>query len=195
MNKYSGSTSGKPRASRRPEYLKKRDGASANKGYPAGADGAQNNGNKKYRADSKNSLKNRPEYKKNSNSSISNKANKKSGSAYKTGRIERKSGGLVKSSAELRAIKEYKSEKEWQESVERIRGGTDKIMLSIILLLVTLGAVMVFSASYPTAINESGDGFYYLKKHLMFMGIGAVLMFGASIVPYRYYKAWGPFVA
>ena len=78
-----------------------------------------------------------------------------------TGRRE-----LVRTRAELRTINDERREKEWQSGVERVRGGVDKIMLALVILLVTLGAIMVFSASYPTGLSESGDGFKYLKKHL-----------------------------
>ncbi|MBR3416625.1 MAG: cell division protein FtsW [Clostridia bacterium] len=99
---------------------------------------------------------------------------------------------LVLSKAELRALSNEQREKEWQTGVERVRGGMDKIMLALVILLVTLGAIMVFSASYPTGLAESGDGFKYLKKHLIYAGIGGVAMIAASFVPFRVYKRWGP---
>lgn len=101
---------------------------------------------------------------------------------------------LAARKAELRAISDEKKEKQWQSGVERVRGGVDKIMLALVLILVTLGALMVFSASYPAGVTEKGDGFFYVKKHLIFMAIGAVLMIAASFVPYRFYKSWGPLV-
>ncbi|MBQ6262501.1 MAG: cell division protein FtsW [Clostridia bacterium] len=104
-----------------------------------------------------------------------------------TGRRE-----LVRTRAELRTINDERREKEWQSGVERVRGGVDKIMLALVILLVTLGAIMVFSASYPTGLSESGDGFKYLKKHLIYAGIGGVAMVLASFVPFRLYKRWGP---
>lgn len=96
---------------------------------------------------------------------------------------------------EKRQLVEAKKEREWQSEVERVRGGIDKIMLVIIVLLLALGALMVYSASYPTALGESGDGFTYLKKHLIYMCIGGVLMFFASIIPYTWFKKWGAFAA
>ncbi len=67
-------------------------------------------------------------------------------------------------------------------------------MLAIILMLLTLGALMVYSASYPTAQLE-GDSLAYLKKHIAYMLIGGVLMVVATYIPYRVYKRWGAFVA
>lgn len=96
---------------------------------------------------------------------------------------------------EQKALVEARREKEWQQDVERVRGGVDKIMLVIILLLLAMGALIMYSASYPTALGESGDSLAYLKKHLAFMGIGGVFMFAASMIPYTWFKRWGAFAA
>ena len=124
-------------------------------------------------------------------------AQKPRSAPVRTGRELEKAGRkeLARRKGELRAVENEKKEQEWQKNVERVRGGVDKIMLALVLMLVTLGAVMVFSASYPTGISEAGDGFKYLKKHLMYAGIGLVLMIAASFFPYRLYKRWGPFAA
>ena len=58
---------------------------------------------------------------------------------------------------EEKALVEARREREWQADVERVRGGVDKIMLVIIILLLAMGALMMYSASYPTALGESGD--------------------------------------
>ena len=41
-----------------------------------------------------------------------------------------------------------------------IKGGTDVSFLIIVLVLLAFGIAMMFSASYPTALDETGDGFY-----------------------------------
>lgn len=94
---------------------------------------------------------------------------------------------------EQRAVVDAKREKEWQSTVERTRGGVDKIMLAIILLLLALGAVMVYSASYPTAQHEGNGSLFYLKKHLMFMALGGAAMVITTFLPYRIYKSWRAF--
>ena len=96
---------------------------------------------------------------------------------------------------EQRALTVAKKEAEWQNEVERVRGGIDKLMLAIIVVLLALGALIVYSASYPTAIDKFGDSFYYLKKHLMFMAIGGGAMFFVTLIPYTWYKKWGAFAA
>lgn len=102
---------------------------------------------------------------------------------------------LAEIKREQKALVQAKKEEKWQNEVERVRGGVDKVMLSIVVLLLALGALMVYSASYPTALKETGDSFFYLKKHLLFMLGGGVLMAIASFVPYTVYKKWGAFAA
>ncbi len=89
---------------------------------------------------------------------------------------------------ENRALVEVEREEGWQKDIVRVRGGVDKPMLGLILLLVCLGTIMVFSASYPTAINEGLDAYYYSKRQIGFVAIGLFAMFVASRVPYGWYK-------
>lgn len=106
-----------------------------------------------------------------------------------------KTGRALTARQENRALQIAKKEEAWQNEVERVRGGVDKLMLAIIVVLLALGALMVYSASYPTAIDKFGDSFYYLKKHLIFMFIGGVFMLGTTIIPYTWYKKWAAFAA
>ena len=75
----------------------------------------------------------------------------------------------------------------WQKDIVRVRGGMDKIMLGIILLLVAFGTVMVFSASYPYALTKGYDVLYYGKRQLLFAFIGLALMFLVSFIPTKVY--------
>lgn len=102
---------------------------------------------------------------------------------------------LVETKKQEKALKAAETERKWQEDVVRVRGGMDRIMLAIILILVCLGSIMVFSASYPIAVAEGKDSLFYVKKQVMVAGLGLVFMFAASMFPYRWYKKWGPFVA
>lgn len=60
--------------------------------------------------------------------------------------------------------------------IVRIRGGVDRVMLALILILLALGSIMVFSASYPSALAQEGDSLYYIKRHLVFVALGLSLM-------------------
>ena len=96
---------------------------------------------------------------------------------------------------EERRIREEKREREWQKDVVRTKGGVDVLMLAIILLLLALGTVAVFSASYPFALAKGLDSNYFIKQQIMFLGIGAVGMFLAAIFPMKWYRTWFPFFA
>ena len=69
--------------------------------------------------------------------------------------------------------------------IVRIKGGVDRPMLVIIILLLCFGTVMVFSASFGYALETEGDSYFYIKKQLQFAGLGLVVMFIASAVDYR----------
>ncbi|MBE6598675.1 MAG: putative lipid II flippase FtsW [Ruminococcaceae bacterium] len=106
-----------------------------------------------------------------------------------------RSQALVDIKREERRLREAEKERKWQEDIVRVKGGVDKIMLAIILVLVCLGSIMVFSASYPVAVAEGKDSLYYVGRQIRFVAIGSAFMLAASLFPYKWYKKWGPFVA
>jgi len=72
--------------------------------------------------------------------------------------------------------------------IVRIRAGVDRPMLVIIILLLCFGSVMVFSASYAYALNKYGDSYYFIKRQLLFGGLGVGAMFLAVFFDYRWIK-------
>ena len=52
----------------------------------------------------------------------------------------------------------------------------DLVLFAAALLLVSLGLVMVFSASSVMAMSETGDQFHYLKRQLMGVVVGTIAM-------------------
>lgn len=90
---------------------------------------------------------------------------------------------------EEKQLKEQKKEAKWQEDVVRIRGGIDVFMLAIILILLALGTITVFSASYPLAVTEGRDSNYYIIKQIQFLLLGAgVMAFEILFIPVNFYK-------
>lgn len=65
------------------------------------------------------------------------------------------------------------------------RKNGDFILIFTVAILVIFGIVMVFSASYYTALNSEGDAYYYLKKVIMWAIIGTGIMIAASNIPYK----------
>lgn len=63
--------------------------------------------------------------------------------------------------------------------------GLDMPFLILVLLLLTIGTVMMFSASYPVAYAEYKDSYYYLKRQIIFVAFGIAAMIGVSFINYR----------
>ena len=61
----------------------------------------------------------------------------------------------------------------------------DPWILAAVLGLLTLGLVMVYSASAVAAQRNLGDGFYYLKRQLMAAGVGVAVLIGMLKLGYR----------
>ena len=67
-----------------------------------------------------------------------------------------------------------------------VRGKSlDYGLLAVVFILLTVGLIMLLSASAPYALRTEGDSYYYFSKQLMFVGIGVVLMFVISRIDYR----------
>ena len=64
----------------------------------------------------------------------------------------------------------------------------DFTLLIVILLLLTIGLIMVLSASSPSALSESGDSYKYFSKQLLFAILGIVAMLFISKIDYRFYQ-------
>ena len=78
------------------------------------------------------------------------------------------------------------------KEIFRERGGVDRPMLVIILLLICFGSIMVFSASYAYALSKTGDSYFFIKRQLAFSAIGIALMFGISFLDYRFIRKITP---
>lgn len=64
----------------------------------------------------------------------------------------------------------------------------DFTLLITILLLLSIGLIMVLSASSPSALAESGDSYSYFSKQLLFAILGIVAMLFISKIDYRFYQ-------
>ena len=61
-------------------------------------------------------------------------------------------------------------------------------LLITILLLLSIGLIMVLSASSPSALAESGNSYSYFSKQLIFAILGIVAMLFISKIDYRFYE-------
>ena len=64
----------------------------------------------------------------------------------------------------------------------------DYTLLITVLLLLTIGLIMVLSASSPTSLSESGNSYKYFIKQGIFAAVGLVAMTFISNIDYRFYK-------
>lgn len=68
-------------------------------------------------------------------------------------------------------------------------GKLDVPFLLLVVTILTIGLVMLFSASYTYAYyNEDGDSAYFFKRQLIFAIAGVAAMFFVSKVRYDYFK-------
>ena len=69
----------------------------------------------------------------------------------------------------------------------------DYILFITVLILLSLGIVMVLSASAPSALSETGKSYTYFIKQFICAIIGIVAMLIISKIDYRFYKKyyWG----
>ena len=80
-----------------------------------------------------------------------------------------------------------------ENSLRRVKNGVDKFLLLLLAVLLTLGTLMIASASYPYALSHYGDGAYYIKRQMIFLCIGLCAMYVLSIFPMNFYKKFSPY--
>lgn len=64
----------------------------------------------------------------------------------------------------------------------------DGWLLVIVCALIGIGAVLIFSASGITASWQFGDSFFFLKRQLIYVAIGFVLLIAGLKIDYRWFK-------
>lgn len=76
----------------------------------------------------------------------------------------------------------------------RVKVAPDRIMIVLILLLVSIGSVVVFSASYPYALSKGLDSYYYVRRQIVFVALGLFVMAVIMRLPYLLIKRCAPIV-
>lgn len=64
----------------------------------------------------------------------------------------------------------------------------DFVLLVIVLIMLAAGIIMVMSASAPTSISETGNGYRYVKTQAFSAALGIAAMLIISKIDYRIYK-------
>ena len=69
-----------------------------------------------------------------------------------------------------------------------IRSGMDLPLFFLVLVLLTIGLVMLFSASYAYAYyNQNGDSYYFIARQAMFAVLGVAVMVLISYFDYHHF--------
>ncbi|MEG1311059.1 MAG: stage V sporulation protein E [Romboutsia sp.] len=64
----------------------------------------------------------------------------------------------------------------------------DSVIFYTTMLLVFIGIIMVFSASFVQSSFKHGDAYYFLKRNVAFAGLGFISMITMSKIDYRFWK-------
>lgn len=56
---------------------------------------------------------------------------------------------------------------------------------AIVTILICLGVIMIYSSSGVYAAENLGDRTYFLKRHLIFLTLGTIVMFITMAIDYR----------
>lgn len=74
----------------------------------------------------------------------------------------------------------------------KARSAPDIWLFAAIGLILAIGLVMVYSASAVLALHEFGDRFYYVKRQLLFAGLGIGALLFTMNTHYSLWKKWAP---
>ena len=74
-------------------------------------------------------------------------------------------------------------------------GKIDITFLSIVLILLTVGLVMLFSASYAYSLEYYDNSYRFISRQAIFAVVGVALMLAISRIEYHFWRkfAWGIF--
>jgi cell division protein FtsW len=67
-------------------------------------------------------------------------------------------------------------------------------LFTISIVLICIGIIMIYSSSSIYAWEKYGDSFYFLRRHLVFLGIGLVFTFLAMVFDYRLFRKYARFL-
>lgn len=73
-----------------------------------------------------------------------------------------------------------------------VRLGLDMTFLFLVILLVVIGLIMMFSASYPSALEYNDNSYYYLIRQAIFAAIGIFIMIVMSYFDYHHFHKLAP---
>ncbi|HQY90403.1 putative peptidoglycan glycosyltransferase FtsW [Caldilinea sp.] len=70
------------------------------------------------------------------------------------------------------------------------KGSYDWALLSVVTILLMLGVVMVFSASYPRGMEGFDNPYYFVIRQLIWLAIGISGLIVTARIPYTFWDRW-----
>ncbi len=70
----------------------------------------------------------------------------------------------------------------------RAAGSYDWGLITVVITLLTLGLIMVFSASYAQGLEGFSDPFYFISRQLMWTILGIIALVAAMKIPYYFWE-------
>lgn len=67
----------------------------------------------------------------------------------------------------------------------------DRQLLVLAVTLMSVGLVMVASASITEGVSLQNDAFFFVKRHLIFLLLCLMAAVATLYVPVRYWQEWG----
>lgn len=89
---------------------------------------------------------------------------------------------------QLKKQKEREDRRRRQEAWEAARGPLDLPFLLLAMLLMSVGLIMLLSASFPSAQSSRGDALHYFKRQAIFAAGGTGLMLWVSKINYERFR-------
>lgn len=80
--------------------------------------------------------------------------------------------------------------KSWPPKIHK----PDFFILTTVVGLLLFGLVMVYSSSFIYAHERFADGFWFIKRQIVFAGIGVLVMMVASQLDYQIWSKWSVFL-
>ena len=91
---------------------------------------------------------------------------------------------------EERRLRQREKRHKIRELQEMAKGPIDLPFLVLVILLLVIGLIMLTSASFPSAMNDKGDPFYYAKDQAIFAAAGVAVMVLVSKINYQRFRGF-----
>lgn len=85
----------------------------------------------------------------------------------------------------------HRSQTKSRKGMLDLQGVVDIPFLILVVLLVFIGVIMLFSASYARSYEETGNAAHYFTRQAFFAASGIGIMLAASCVNYQYWRTFG----